>query len=73
MQSPEGVVILELTDVRPALISPYGNVRDKVIKDYRDEQQKKVRDAYVLELAKNLKIEAVAPSIQPLFPNGVLP
>jgi parvulin-like peptidyl-prolyl isomerase len=73
MQSPEGVVILELTDIRPALISPYGNVRDKVIKDYRDEQQKKVRDAYVLELAKNVKIEVAAPSIQPLFPNGVLP
>ncbi len=73
IQSPEGVVIIELTDIRPALISPYGNVRDKVIKDYRDEQQKKVRDAYVLELAKKVKIEVVAPSIQPLFPNGVLP
>ncbi|MFM2006917.1 MAG: hypothetical protein RLZZ09_2572 [Pseudomonadota bacterium] len=73
IQGPEGVVIVELTDIRPALISPYGNVRDKVQKDYRDEQQKKVRDAYVLELAKNVKIEAVAPSIKPLFPNGVLP
>lgn len=73
IQSPEGVVIVELTDIRPALISPYGNVRDKVIKDYRDEQQKKVRDAYVLELAKKVKIEVTAPSIQPLFPNGVLP
>jgi parvulin-like peptidyl-prolyl isomerase len=73
IKSPEGVVVLELTDIRPALISPYGNVRDKVIKDYRDEQQKKVRDAYVLELAKGVKIEVAAPSIQSLFPNGVLP
>lgn len=73
IQGPEGVVIVQLTDIRPALISPYGNVREKVIKDYRDEQQKKVRDAYVLELAKNVKIEAVSPSIKPLFPNGILP
>lgn len=73
VQGPEGVVILELTDTRPALIAPYANVRDKVIKDIRDEAQKKVRDAYVMELAKKAKIVAVAPSVQPLFPNGVLP
>lgn len=71
IKSPEGVVILEVTDIRPAIVAPYANVRDKVIKAMRDESQKKVRDAYVSELSKKAKIEVIAPEIKQLFPEGV--
>lgn len=71
VESPEGFVILTVTDIRPALISPYVNVRDKVIKDLRDEEQEKLRRPYVEGLAAKSKIEVVSPFIKPLFPNGV--
>jgi parvulin-like peptidyl-prolyl isomerase len=74
IESPEGIQILELTDNRPAIIAPYANVRDKVIKDIQDEAQRKVRNEYVFEtLGKGVKIEVVEESLKPLFPNGVLP
>lgn len=73
LRSPTGYVILQMTDIRPGLISPYGNVRDKVIKNLRDAEQKKLRDAYVKGLAKDSKIEVVMPEIKVLFPNGVFP
>ena len=71
LESPEGFQILEITDNRPALTAPFANVHDKVLKAIQDESQKKVRDAYVRELAKNAKIEFVAPNIKSLFPDGL--
>lgn len=71
VESPEGIQILEITDTRPALTAPYANVRDKVMKAMQDEGQKKIRDAYVRELAKGANIEVVAPNLKALFPNGL--
>ena len=71
IKSPKGLVILQVADIRPGLVSPYANVRDKVIKTLRDNKQKEARDPYVRELAKKSKIEVVSPHIKPLFPNGV--
>lgn len=73
VQTPTGFLILEITDIRPALISPYANVRDKVIKTMRDEEQKKMRDAYVNGLAKEAKIDVVEPEVKKLFPAGMFP
>jgi parvulin-like peptidyl-prolyl isomerase len=73
VESPVGFEILKLTDVRPALISPYPNVREKVIQRMRLEGQAKQRDAYVRELAKHAKIEVVQDDLKPLFPRGVFP
>lgn len=69
--SPEGFEILEITDSREALLSPYANVRDQVIKEMRDAEQQKLRDAYVATLAKKAKVEVVMPDLKPLFPNGI--
>ena len=71
LKSPDGYVLLEVSDIRPGLISPYANVRDKVIKNLRDVKQRELRDPYVQALAKNSKIEVIAPEIKGLFPNGV--
>lgn len=73
VESPDGFEILEVTDFRPGLVSPFANVRDQATKAVGDEAQKKVRDAYVRELAAKAKIEVVMPNIQALFPNGVFP
>lgn len=71
LKSPKGFVILELSDTRPGLISPYANVRDQVIKTVRDQKQKVLRDPYVKELAKHAKIEIVLPALKPLYPHGI--
>ena len=73
VESHDGYEILEVTDYRPGLVSPFANVRDQAVKAVGDEAQKKVRDAYVRELASKAKIEVVMPNIQTLFPNGVFP
>lgn len=73
IESPAGYEILMLADVRPALISPYPNVRDKVIQRMRAEAQAKLRDAYVKDLAKNAKVELVQEDLKPLFPKGIFP
>lgn len=71
IETPTGFLILEVTDKRPALISPYANVRDKVMQALRDSGQKKQRDAYVRELAKTAKIEIIEPELKRLFKNGI--
>ena len=71
VRSPGGFEILEVTDLRPGLVSPYANVREQVVKELRDQEQKKVRDVYVKGLATKMKIEVVHPAIKPLFPNGI--
>jgi peptidylprolyl isomerase len=73
IESPVGYEILMVTVVREALITPYANVRNKVIRRMRAEVQAKQRDAYVKELAKTTKIEIVQVELKPLFPNGVFP
>lgn len=73
VESPVGYEILTVTEVREALITPYANVRNKVIQRMRAEAQAKQRDAYVKELAKTTKIEIVQEELKPLFPNGVFP
>ncbi len=73
MESPEGFVIFSVTDIRPAVISPYANIRDKVMEDLKHEEQEKLRAPYVASLAVKSRIEVVSPYIQPLFPNGLFP
>lgn len=73
VKSPAGLVILQLTEVRQGLTSPYANVRDKVIKQMMDSEQKKLRDSYINSLAKEAKIEVVLPEIKGLFPRGMFP
>lgn len=73
IESPAGYEILMLTDVRKALITPYVNVREKVIQRMRGAEQAKLRDAYLKELAKHAKIEIVQEELKPLFPKGVFP
>ncbi|QJD31200.1 peptidylprolyl isomerase [Methylococcus geothermalis] len=73
VESSVGFEILKLTDIRPSLVSPYPNVREKVIQRMRLEGQAKQRDAYVRELAKHAKIEVVQDELKTLFPRGVFP
>lgn len=70
LESPEGYEILKITDAREPLVTPYANVRDKVIQEMKDEEQKVLRNAYVKELAKGIKIEILEPTLKLLMPNG---
>ncbi len=73
VESPDGFEILQVTDLRAALTSPFANVKEQAVKAVGDAAQKKVRDAYVQDLAAKAKIEVVMPTIQTLFPDGVFP
>jgi len=73
LKAPNGYAILEVSDIRPGLTSPYPNVRDKVIKILRDVKQRELRDPYVKGLSKKAKIDFVDPNVKALFPNGVFP
>lgn len=73
LESPVGYEILSVTDLRPAMVSPYANVREKVIQAMKDEIQTKSRDEYIKKLAKGAKIEVVQDELKPLFPNGLFP
>lgn len=69
--SPEGFDILLVTDHRPALISPYANVREKVSRNLRDAEQNKLRMAYVKEVSKKFKITILRDDLKALFPKGI--
>jgi len=71
LKSPTGFVILEVSDIRAGITSPYANVRDKVIKMLRDTKQRELRDPYVKGLAQSSKIEVISPDLKALFPEGV--
>ena len=71
VESPEGFEVLQITEERPALTTPYANVRDTVVQQLRDEEQQKLRAAYVRELAKNARWEIVEPTLKPVM-GGVL-
>jgi len=71
LRSASGFIILEVTEVRPGLISPYANIRDKVIKQLRDQKQKELRTPYVKMLARDAKIEIMVPDLKALFPRGI--
>ena len=73
MESNTGYEIYLLADHRPAMTSPYANVRQQVVQAIKDEQQNKLRDAYIAKLARNSKIELVQDELKKLFPNGVFP
>jgi len=71
LESPAGYEILLVTDRRPALITPYANVRNKVIQILRAKEQRVAESNYMKGLAKNSKIEIVQPELLSLFPNGI--
>ncbi len=73
IESAAGYEILMVTDVRPAVISPYPNARDKVLKRVSAAEQQELRDKYIATLAKDAKIEILEPNIQKLFPKGIFP
>lgn len=73
IESKVGYDILKLVDLRPALTSPFANVREKVIQTIKDEAQNKSRDAYIEKLAKTANIELVQEELKAVFPRGVFP
>lgn len=72
LTSPVGYEILLLTDRRPAIASPYANVRQKIIRIMTDEAVNQARDTYMAGLATKARIEIIQPELKELFPNGVV-
>ena len=71
VESPSGYEILMITDVRPALITPYPNARDKVIQRAKVLEQQRLRDIYIGGLAKQAKIEIKDTDLAKLFAKGI--
>lgn len=64
VSSPAGYEILMMTDLRPALISDYEAVRDKVAKQWQAEQQQKVRESYLKALAKQFGVTVIEKGLE---------
>ena len=47
LESPVGYEIILLQDKRDAMIAPYANVRDNIVKRIQTEGQAKAREAYL--------------------------
>ncbi len=73
LESPAGYEILMVTDIRPAVISPYPNSREKVMQRVKVSEQQRLRDEYVATLGKAAKVEIKDADIKKLFPNGIYP
>lgn len=73
LESSVGYEILMLTDERPAIVAPFEQMKDRVIKAMQAIEQGKAQEAYVQKLAKKAKIEIVQQDLKPIFPKGVFP
>jgi parvulin-like peptidyl-prolyl isomerase len=73
LESPAGFEILMVTDIRPAVITPYPNAREKVMQRVKVAEQQRLRDEYVATLGRTAKIEFKDADIKKLFPNGLYP
>jgi parvulin-like peptidyl-prolyl isomerase len=68
LESPVGYEIILLKEKRDALIAPYANVRDTVIKQMRTEAQRQAREAYAWQLAKEVGVSVEMKDLQSAIP-----
>lgn len=68
LQSPVGYEIILLKDKRDALIAPYANVRQAVIAKMRFEAQRKAREVYAWNLAKEIGVSVEMPELKGAVP-----
>jgi parvulin-like peptidyl-prolyl isomerase len=68
LESPVGYEIIEFTDQRDALITPFWNVKDQVNKRMRLEAQQRAREAYVKQLANKIGVEILLPGLEAARP-----
>ena len=72
-ESPVGYEILLITEEREAIITPFPKVRDKIAQQMQIDRQNQLRDAYVKELAKKVKVEIVLDDLKKEFAKGIFP
>ncbi|QIK38610.1 peptidylprolyl isomerase [Caldichromatium japonicum] len=73
LESPVGYDILLLTDEREAVITPFEEVRNSIASQMQIEEQKKAKEKYVKNLARQAKIEIVLDELKDDYPHGVFP
>jgi parvulin-like peptidyl-prolyl isomerase len=73
LESPVGYEFLLITEEREAIVSPFPDVRDKIAQQMQLDRQNQLRDAYVKELAKNVKVEIVQDDLKKEFAKGIFP
>jgi parvulin-like peptidyl-prolyl isomerase len=73
LESPVGYEILMLTEEREAIITPFPEARDKVAQRMQLDRQNQLRDAYVKELAKKVKVEILSDDLKEEFSKGIFP
>ncbi len=71
LESPVGYEIILLQDKRDAMIAPYANVRDSIVKRIRDEGQVKAREAYAWKLAKEVGVSVEMPELKGAIPETI--
>lgn len=73
VSSPAGYEILFVADEREALVPPFEEVREQVLRRLQAEQQDERRREYVKKLAQQIPIVIELEELKPEFANGVFP
>ncbi len=73
LESPVGYELLLITEERAAITTPFPDVRDKIAQQMQLDKQNQLRDAYVKELAKTVKVEIVSDDLKEEFAKGIFP
>ena len=73
LESPAGYDILKITDSHDAILTPYPQAREAVIKRMREEGQARARANYVKKLAASVDIRIELEELKPEFANGIFP
>ena len=73
LESPVGYELLLITEERAAITTPFPDVRNKIAQQMQLDKQNQLRDAYVKELAKTIKVEIVSDDLKEEFAKGIFP
>lgn len=68
LESPVGYEIIQVTDRREAIISPFWNVYDQVNDKMRFEAQRRAQRAYIKDLANETNVTILAPGFEGAMP-----
>lgn len=71
LPSPVGYDIIQLTDAREAVITPFEEARDLVSEQLRAQRQAEARQAYIESLAKEYGVSIELDELKPEFAEGI--
>jgi parvulin-like peptidyl-prolyl isomerase len=73
LNSPVGFDILKLTDEKDAVITPFDEARDEVVKQVQAEGQARAKARYLSQLAEKAGVTVELEELKDAYPEGLFP